>query len=127
MPSRYRYLLVDFVEENESRFAARLADMKRACVLTCVWKTENISSSNRTYIHVRACTKKGIYHWRQLYRGTMENKGLYLVLDKSLCSLAHRIAPTIFYSLLLTPSSECAFLRLGRTIECESGKKDFLD
>lgn len=58
-PSRYRYL-VDFLEENESWFAVRLADIKRACVLTCVWKAQkNITVLVTAYMHtyLRACVR----------------------------------------------------------------------
>lgn len=40
-----------------------------------------------THTYVYALGKVSIYHWRQLDRGTMEDKGLYLVLDESPPSL----------------------------------------
>jgi len=53
--SCYRYLM-DFVEENESRFATCLADTKRAYVLTCGRRRRHYCSGNRTNVRAFVCS-----------------------------------------------------------------------
>lgn len=62
----------------------------------------------------------------------MEDKGLYLVLDKSVFPLLAPLPqnnpplatlPLFFHSLLLALSSVTAFLRLGRAIEHKLSRK----